>query len=212
MESVPHRPHRRRYTFEDYKSCLHVLAREIERRHPHVRAVLRANSITNLSLSLAPRHHEGYATLLFGIEDLDGKASIGARTLTSPARLTDVLDRFWTVDTYMESLHEMEEINASPAEGRLFRGPTWANSALLPQTFAVSPTDVARLATVDPGAILEGLELWQPGTTVADEPLPGDRAIFAGHWIKVVDASLVEPGRWKVTCTKTLDPRVRVAA
>ncbi len=207
---------RRRASFDEYKAHLQGLAEEIERRHPSVRALLHGNSITNISLSIGPRNHEGYAILLFGIEDLDGKVSLGGRTVSSPERLHELLGRFWTVDSYLDTIAEMAALNDGPAEGRVFRGLANAVGEPLPFAFEISPTDVARFAASPGEATLAGVEVVLcPRGNPAEASaaiLPGDRAIFAGHWIKVLDAALTAPGRWTLDCVKTLDPRVRRVA
>ncbi len=198
---------RRRVRFDECKAQLQGVADEIERRHPSVRALLHGNSITNISLSIGPRNHEGYAILLFGVEELDGKVLLSGRPVSSPERFQELLGRFWTVDSYLNTITEMATLNESPAKGRIFRCLANALAKSLPFDFEISPTDVARFAASAGEATLAGVEVvlcprGNPAETSA-AILPGDRAIFAGHWIKVLDAKFTAPGRWTLDCVKT---------
>ncbi len=203
---------RRRVRFDECKVLLQGLAEEIERRHPSVRALLHGNSVTNISLAIGPRNHEGYAILLFGVEEIDGKVLPSGRPVSSPERLQELLGRFWTVDSYLNTITEMATHNKSPAKGRIFRGLANAVAESLPFDFEISPTNAVRFAAAPTETTLVGVEVVlcprskhvESSATI----LPGDRAIFAGHWIKVLDATLTTPGRWTLDCVRTPNPHL----
>jgi hypothetical protein len=208
---------RKKATFAQAMAALHRFGDEIRRRFPAVEVSVWQPHVTSCSLGVSPIHFVNHRVEVVGIVDLGdvGVAMGGVRVRTLGA-MQGFLDRNWAVASFTELLVEMQETGTRPAEGRVFRGLANAVGEPLPFAFEISPTDVTRFAASPGEANLAGVEVvlcprGNPNEASASI-LPGDRAIFAGHWIKVLDATLTAPGRWTLDCVKTLDPRVRRVA
>jgi len=205
------RPHRRRYTFTAFKAVVDDLARQIEKRHPLVKVQLRNNDLTTYSLSVAPRDHLGFATILFGIEDLDGKVALGGITVTTPERLHVLLERFWQVDDFIQSLREMEDLASVPPEGRVFSEPVTVGSAL-PFAFNMPLTSFQRMLAAHQGEPVSVTVHLIPRGDPAEANFTFDASIryacFAGHWLRILNRKLESPYIWSLDVSKTIDPRI----
>jgi hypothetical protein len=208
---------RKKATFAQAMAALHRFGDEIRRRFPAVEVFVWQPQVTSCSLGVSPIHFVNYRVEVVGIVDLgDAGVAMGGVRVRTLGAMQAFLDRNWAVGSFTELLVQMQETGIRPAEGRIFRGLADSVGEPLPFAFEVSASDVARFAAHKGEANLEGVKVvlcprGNPNEASASI-LPGDRAIFAGHWIKVLDATLTAPGRWTLDCVKTLDPRVRRVA
>lgn len=205
--------HRRpRYTFDNFKAVVDALAAEIEKKHPKVQVHLRTHDLMTYSLSVAPRDHIGFATILFGIEDLDGKIALGGVTVTTPDRLRTLLERFWQVDDFQQTLQEMEDLASTDPEGRVFLEPVHPGAAL-PFAFTMTLKTFQEMVTKKVGEevsiIVRLMPRGDPAEATFDFTPDIRYACFAGYWLRIEDRRKDAPGLWQLQVTRTIDPRVQ---